>query len=134
MATSQAAQSKAATAQSKAAKSRSPARASRQSDTEELSGERDEHYNLISVLYHGLQGADQGAIYAADADQAGDEELAEFFRAVGQQHGDLARQAKQLLFQRLGGDAAGGKPARGRKTSASEDEDEDDEGDEGDED
>jgi hypothetical protein len=112
--------------QSKAAKSRQQSR-SRQSDTEELSGERDEHYNLISVLYHGLQGADQSAVYAEDADQAGDEELAEFFRSVGQKHAELAQRAKQLLFQRLGQN--GGQSPSGRKTKAAreEDEDEDDE-------
>jgi len=109
--------------QSKAGKSRQPAR-SRQSDTEELSGERDEHYNLISVLYHGLQGADQGAIYAKDAEEAGDDELAEFFRAAGQQHGELARRAKQLLFQRLGENGEQSPSGRKRKASSDEDEDE----------
>jgi hypothetical protein len=108
--------------QSKAAKSRQPARA-RASDTEELSGERDEHYNLISVLYHGLQGADQGVIYAADAEEAGDDELADFFRSVAQKQGDFARQAKQLLFQRLGGEVSAGRVSGKRKASASEDED-----------
>jgi hypothetical protein len=112
--------------QSKAAKSRQPARA-RQSDAEELSGERDEHYNLISVLYHGLQGADQGAIYAEDAEDAGDEELAEFFRTVGQRHAELAQRAKQLLFQRLG--ESGGQSPSGRKRKASGDEDDGEEDD-----
>lgn len=117
------------TSQSKAGKARqASARTNKQSDTEELSGERDEQYNLISVLYHGLQGADQGAIYAEDADDTGDEELAEFFRAVGAQHADIAKQAKQLLLQRLG--QAGGRTSGTRKSRASNDENEDEDDDE----
>jgi hypothetical protein len=112
-----------AQSQSKATKSRQPARA-RKSEAEELSGERDEHYNLISVLYHGLQGADQGALYAEDADEAGDEELAEFFRAVGQKHGELAQEAKRLLVARMGQGA--GRSRSGRAAARSEDADEDD--------
>jgi hypothetical protein len=113
------------TSQSKASKARQPASrtSSRQSDTEELSGERDENYNLISVLYHGLQGADQCAVYADDADDAGDEELAEFLRSAGEQQGQIAKQAKQLLSQRLGGTP--GRARAGREAKASDDEDED---------
>ena len=39
-------------------------------------GTRDEHYNLISVLYHALNGADTCDRYALDAETAGDERLA----------------------------------------------------------
>jgi len=113
------------TSQSKASKSRQPASRgnNRQSDTEELSGERDEHYNLISVLYHGLQGADQCAVYADDAEDAGDDELAEFLRSSGEQQGQIAKQAKLLLLQRLG--APGGRSSGSRKAAASKDQDED---------
>lgn len=113
--------------QSKSAKSRSNARSNRQSDTEELSGERDEHYNLISVLYHGLQGADQCAVYANDAEEAGDEELAEFLRDCGRQQAQFAKQAKQLLLQRLGSGGGKGSAARtgGRSRKASDDDDDD---------
>jgi len=126
-----------ATAQStQKSKSRSTARTARQSDTEELSGERDEHYNLISVLYHGLQGADQCALYAEDADDAGDDELAEFLRNCGRQQAEVAKQAKQLLMQRLGG--AGGKAggaarAGGRSRKASDEEEDEVEEDDDDE-
>lgn len=113
-----------ATAQSaqKAAKSKANARSKRESDTEELSGERDEHYNLISVLYHGLQGADQCALYAEDADDAGDDELAKFLRTCGRQQGEVAKQAKQLLLQRLG---SGGAVRAGGQKSKAKDEDDD---------
>ena len=111
--------------QSKSNKSRQPAR-ERQSDAQELSGERDEHYNVISVLYHGLQGADQCALYADDAEEAGDEELAEFLRSAGQAQAQLAKQAKRLLLERMS--RSGGARGRGgRQASASDEEDDDEE-------
>lgn len=111
------------TSQSKSNKSRQPAR-ERQSDARELGGERDEHYNVISVLYHGLQGADQCALYAEDAEEAGDDELAAFLRSAGEVQAGLARQAKQLLLERLS-KSGGGRGAR--QTTASEEEEEEDE-------
>ncbi len=43
---------------------------------EQTTGTRDEHYNLVSVLYHALNGADTCNRYALDAEAAGDERLA----------------------------------------------------------
>ena len=45
----------------------------------------DKHYDLISVLYHALEGAQTYAQYAEDAGRAGDKELAQFFLQVQQQ-------------------------------------------------
>ena len=42
---------------------------------EQTTGTRDEHYNLVSVLYHALSGADSCDRYALDAEAAGDERL-----------------------------------------------------------
>ena len=56
-------------------------------------------YNLISVLYHALQGADLYQKYASDA--GSDQDLANFFREVQQQEQQRAQRAKQLLAQRL---------------------------------
>jgi hypothetical protein len=64
---------------------------------EQITGTRDEHYNLISVLYHALQGADTCSGYALDAEAAGDERLAAFFREAGVTHMQLADRAKGLL-------------------------------------
>jgi hypothetical protein len=50
---------------------------------ERTTGTKDEHYNLISVLYHALHGAENCDRFASDAEIAGDERLAAFFR-VGQ--------------------------------------------------
>lgn len=62
-------------------------------------GTRDEHYNLVSVLYHALQGADTIDQYISDA--GGDSELADFFRQVKQGYTRTADQAKQMLVQRI---------------------------------
>jgi hypothetical protein len=60
-------------------------------------GTRDEHYNLVSVLYHALHGADNCDHYALDAEAAGDERLAAFFREAQGGQMSLAKRAKELL-------------------------------------
>jgi hypothetical protein len=60
-------------------------------------GTRDEHYNLISVLYHALSGADTCDRYALDAEPAGDERLAGFFRETQVMQSQIAERAKWLL-------------------------------------
>ena len=75
---------------------------------EQTTGTRDEHYNLIAVLYHALHGAENCEIYALDAEAAGNEQLATFFReGQGMQVG-LAEQAKGLLGILEGAPEAGG--------------------------
>ena len=64
---------------------------------EHSTGTRDEHYNLISVLYHALHGADNCDHYALDAEAAGDERLAAFFREAQGAQMLLAERAKELL-------------------------------------
>jgi hypothetical protein len=64
-------------------------------------GTRDITYDLVSVIYHALQGAETTAMYIADAEQEGNQELV--------RRGD---RAKQLLTTHLGSgqgrSAAGG--------------------------
>ena len=64
---------------------------------ERTTGTRDEHYNLISVLYHALNGADTCDRYALDAETAGDERLAAFFRETQVMQSQIAERAKGLL-------------------------------------
>ena len=64
-------------------------------------GTSDVTYNLVSVIYHALQGAETYDTYIKDAEQSGDQELAEFFRDVKQQSSDRAERAKGLLGQRI---------------------------------
>lgn len=62
---------------------------------------RDEQYDLISALYHMVEGAWKYEQYAYDAETAGDAELTELFREAQRQHKNLADRAKTLLGSRL---------------------------------
>jgi hypothetical protein len=77
---------------------------------EQTTGTRDEHYDLISVLYHALHGADNCNTYALDAEAAGDQRLAEFFREASVMQTQLADRAKGLLGISGEGDAPGPRP------------------------
>jgi rubrerythrin len=68
---------------------------------ERMTGTRDVHYNLISVLYHTLQGAETATQYISDAEESGDQDLAQFFREVQQEDRRRAERAKELLGRRL---------------------------------
>jgi len=57
-------------------------------------------YNLVSVLYHALEGGSTYDKYVQDAEQEGDQELAQFFRQVQQEDAQRAQQAKSLLDNR----------------------------------
>ena len=60
-------------------------------------GTRDITYDLISTAYHLLQGAETVALYIADAEQEGDQELIQFFRETKDEYMRRADRAKQLL-------------------------------------
>lgn len=77
---------------------------------EQITGTRDEHYNLVSVLYHALQGADMCDTYALNADLAGRTDLYEFFREAQVAQAGLAERAKELLGMESATSAAGGVP------------------------
>ncbi|NEN39693.1 hypothetical protein G3V76_23815 [Escherichia coli] len=62
-------------------------------------GTQDEQYNLISVLYHALQGGDTVSKYMSDAQS--DTELAQILQQAQGQYKQIADQAKQLLAQRM---------------------------------
>jgi len=63
--------------------------------------ETDENYDLISMLYHCLKAADACTQYIVDAEDAGDDELAEFFENARLQQNRLATEARQLLARRI---------------------------------
>jgi hypothetical protein len=65
-------------------------------------GERDAHYDLISLLYHALQGAETYTRYIQDAEKEGDKELAQFFSGVREEEKLRAKRAKALLGARIG--------------------------------
>lgn len=65
-------------------------------------GVQDPHYNLISVLYHALQGADTLDQYIRDAEGSGDSELVQYFRETQEQYRQLAQRGKDMLRTKLG--------------------------------
>ncbi len=78
----------------------------RSASSETGTAESDENYDLVSVLYHSLKAADACTQYIADAEDAGDDDLVDFFEGARQQHNRLATEARKLLAQRLGESAA----------------------------
>ena len=64
---------------------------------ERTTGTRDEHYNLISVLYHALHGAENCDRYASGAEVADDERLAAFLSETQAMQSQIAERAKGLL-------------------------------------
>ena len=69
--------------------------------TTESTGTRDVTYNLISVIYHALQGAETYQMYEQDAQQEGYQEAASLFHEAHQSSRQWADRAKSLLGQRL---------------------------------
>lgn len=61
----------------------------------------DKNYDVISVMYHLLQGSDTLDQYCADAENSNDKELAAFFREVQESNKQLAEKAQTLLKKRL---------------------------------
>jgi hypothetical protein len=80
-------------------------------------GTPDIAYNLVSTIYHALQGAETEARYIADAEGTGDQETIQFFRNLKEENGRRADQAKRLLTKHLeqqqGGGQAQGQAASG---------------------
>jgi hypothetical protein len=74
-------------------------------------GTRDETYDIIAVLYHALQGAENCELYAEDASD--DQELRQFFEQSAQQQRQLAEQGKRLLHDRLMREVGGGSGGSG---------------------
>lgn len=62
----------------------------------------DTTYNLISVIYHALQGAETYHTYVRDAESMGNTELVNFFRQAQEQNQRLADEARELLRKEIG--------------------------------
>jgi hypothetical protein len=87
-------------------------------------GESNDVYGVVSVLYHALQGAETYGKYIEDARKSGDGELEEFFRECQIEERERADRAKSLLASRIQADADED------EEEDDEDEDEDDDQDE----
>ena len=62
-------------------------------------GAPDVMYDMVSILYHALHGAQVYDQYIQDAEQEGKQELASFFRDVREQDKERAQRANELLKQ-----------------------------------
>src|SRR5687768_8140174 len=65
-------------------------------------GTDDPTFNLVSVLYHAMQGADTAARYLRDAQNADQAELASFFEETRTVYEEQVANAKTLLFSMMG--------------------------------
>ena len=54
-------------------------------------------YDLVSVLYHALESTTTNQKYVKDAQQAGNNDLVQFFQQIQQEDQKRADRAKQLL-------------------------------------
>jgi len=82
--------------------------------TTETTGTRDVTYDLISVIYHALQGAETYQMYEQDAQQEGDQEAAALFHEAHQSSRQWADRAKTLLGQRMS--QSGGQSSSGQRS------------------
>ena len=71
-------------------------------ETGQTTGTADKDYNIIWFTQACLDNVLRLEQYAADAERAGDSELAEFFRRAQGESRKGAEQAKELLAARLG--------------------------------
>lgn len=62
---------------------------------------KDKDYNLVSTLYHALQGAETSSVYLRDAESEGDGEIAKYLRDTQGQYLQIAESAKNLLGKRI---------------------------------
>src|ERR687886_1126644 len=67
---------------------------------ERATGTPNEIYDLTSVLFHALEGGASYDTYIRDAEEAGDQELANFFRRVSGEDSMRADEARRLLAER----------------------------------
>ena len=70
-------------------------------DQGSITGTRDLTYDLISSIYHALQGAETCEQFLKDAYAVDDTTLAQYFHEVQRQQQRIAEQGKELLGQRL---------------------------------
>jgi hypothetical protein len=82
--------------------------------TTETTGTRDVTYDLISVVYHALQGAETYQIYEQDAESAGDRAAAALFHDAHEANRQFADRAKTLLGQRMS--QGGGQGGSGQRS------------------
>lgn len=69
-------------------------------ESERATGTPDTIYGLSSVLFHALEGGASYAQYIQDAEEAGDQELADFFIQVRDEDSMRADEAQRMIAER----------------------------------
>ena len=69
--------------------------------TEQSRQPKDKNYNLIAVLYHSSDNVESLKTYIQDAEQEGDQELADFFGGILENNLKAAQSAKEMLVARI---------------------------------
>jgi rubrerythrin len=64
-------------------------------------------YDLVSVQYHALKAGHDYGQYVRDAENAGEQDLAGFFREIMREDSERARRCHEYLSKLSGTDAAG---------------------------
>jgi hypothetical protein len=77
-------------------------------------GTRDITYDLVSVIYHSLKGAETTAMFVADAEQEKCDECAQFFREAKEEYESRAERAKQLLTKHFSSEQGKGATGGGQ--------------------
>ncbi|WP_179153352.1 hypothetical protein [Chromohalobacter israelensis] len=62
---------------------------------------KDKDFDLVSTLYHALQGAEQSQQYRKDAESNGDQSCQEFFSKIAGHYEEMANEAKSIIKDRL---------------------------------
>jgi hypothetical protein len=74
-----------------------------QQNDEQHTGTPNVEYDLVSILYHSLQGGETYAQYLEDCKQLGDEELTGFIHECIEQERQRAEKAKRILMRHMSG-------------------------------
>ncbi|HEY9881635.1 MAG TPA: hypothetical protein V6D29_24500 [Leptolyngbyaceae cyanobacterium] len=69
--------------------------------TKNTTGTDNQQYDIVSILYHALEGAASCDQYISDARKAKDDEVVSFLEQTKEEYRRLAEQAKSLLKARL---------------------------------
>lgn len=73
-------------------------------DGEQKFGVTDVEYNIITTLSNLLQGEEVLNLYAQDAEEAGNQDVAALFREIGETNNEFARRLRDRLRQALNED------------------------------
>ncbi|HEV8192946.1 MAG TPA: hypothetical protein VGP82_15885 [Ktedonobacterales bacterium] len=72
-----------------------------QTQGQQATGMPNHLYDLVSILYHAMESAASNQTYIQDAQQAGDNDLLQFFQMVQQEDRQRVQRAQQLISQKL---------------------------------